>query len=99
MYRRMTDYHELDNLIWVWNAQSADWYPGDEYCDTAAIDIYNGAHDYSTSSSVLQDMSTWNSGNKKMVAMSECAAMPDPDLIVRDTHTGCGSLSGTGTIS
>lgn len=84
MYRRMTDYHELDNLIWVWNAQSADWYPGDEYCDIAAVDIYNGAHDYSTSSSVLQDMSTWNSGNKKMVAMSECAAMPDPNLIVRD---------------
>lgn len=83
MYHRMTDYHELDNLIWVWNAQSADWYPGDEYCDIAAIDIYSAAYDYGTSPSVLADMSTW-SDSKKLVTMSECATMPDPDLIIRD---------------
>lgn len=82
MYHRMTDHHELDNLIWVWNAQSAEWYPGDEYCDIAAIDIYSSAYDYGTSPSVLADMSTWTS--KKLVTMSECATMPDPDLIVRD---------------
>lgn len=84
MYHRMTDYHELDNLIWVWNAQSADWYPGDEYCDIAAIDIYSQAYDYGTSPSVLADMSTWHDSSKKLVTMSECATMPDPDLIVRD---------------
>ena len=83
MYHRMTDYHELDNLIWVWNAQSAEWYPGDEYCDISAIDIYNQAYDYGTSPSLLKDMSEW-SDSKKLVTMSECATMPDPDLIVRD---------------
>ncbi len=82
MYHRMTDYHELDNLIWVWNAQSADWYVGDEYCDIAAIDIYNPAYDYSTSPARFADMSTWTGG--KMVTMSECATVTDPDLIVRD---------------
>lgn len=83
MYERMTDYHELDNLIWIWNAQNADWYPGDEYCDIAAIDIYGNAHDYSVSPSVLAEMSEWTDSGK-LIAMSECAVMPDPELIVRD---------------
>ena len=83
MYERMTDYHELDNLIWVWNAQSEDWYPGDEYCDIAATDIYGAAHDYGVSPAVISDMHDWTEGSK-MVTMSECATMPDPDLIVRD---------------
>lgn len=83
MYERMTDYHELDNLIWIWNAQSSDWYPGDEYCDIAAIDIYNAAHDYGASPAMLADMHGWTDG-VKMITMSECAIMPDPDLIVRD---------------
>ncbi|MBQ9119834.1 MAG: hypothetical protein IJY09_07260 [Lachnospiraceae bacterium] len=83
MYERMTNYHELDNLIWVWNAQHADWYPGDEYCDIASIDIYNGAYDYGTSPSTLVDVASW-AANGKLVSMSECATMPDPELIVRD---------------
>ena len=83
MYERMTDYHELDNLIWVWNAQSEDWYPGDEYCDIAAMDIYAAAHDYGVSPATLSDMHDWTDG-EKMVTMSECGTMPDPDLIVRD---------------
>ncbi len=83
MYERMTDYHQLDNLIWVWNAQDEDWYPGDEYCDIAATDIYSDKRDYGVSPSVLADMNGWSDGDK-MVTMSECATMPDPDLIVRD---------------
>lgn len=83
MYHRMTDYHELDNLIWVWNAQNADWYPGDEYCDICAIDIYNQAHDYGTSPSTFTEVASW-AKNGKLVTMSECATMPDPELIVRD---------------
>ncbi len=83
LYHRMTDYHELDNLIWVWNAQSADWYPGDEYCDISATDIYNSTYDYGTSPHLLAEMTTW-SDSGKLVTMSECATMPDPDLIVRD---------------
>lgn len=83
MYERMTDYHELDNLIWVWNAQNEDWYPGDDYCDIVAMDIYNAKYDYGVSPAMLSDMHNWSDGDK-MVTMSECATMPDPDLIVRD---------------
>lgn len=83
MYERMTNYHGLDNLIWVWNAQSGDWYPGDEYCDIVAVDIYNNAYDYGTSPGVLSEYAGW-ANNGKLVTMSECATMPDPELIIRD---------------
>ena len=83
MYDRMTNYHKLNNLIWVWNGQAEDWYPGDEYCDIIAMDIYGNAHDYGTSPAILADTAGW-ADNGKLVAMSECATMPDPDLIVRD---------------
>ena len=83
LYERMTNYHGLDNLIWVWNAQAADWYPGDAYCDIVSIDIYNGAHDYGASPSTFEALSSW-ANHGKLVTLSECATMPDPDLIVRD---------------
>ena len=83
MYERMTNYHTLDNLIWVWNGQDADWYPGDEYCDIVAIDIYNDAYDYGTSPSTLEEIAGW-AENGKLVTMSECATMPDSDMIIRD---------------
>lgn len=83
MYERMTNYFGLDNLIWVWNGQHADWYPGDEYCDIVSLDIYNSAYDYSASPSNFAELSGW-AENGKLVTMSECATMPDPELIVRD---------------
>lgn len=83
MYERMTNYHQLDNLIWVWNGQKADWYPGDEYCDIVALDVYNSAHDHGTSPSAFADLAGW-ANNRKLAVMSECATMPDPDLIIRD---------------
>lgn len=83
LYERMTNFHHLDNLIWVWNAQDPDWYPGDAYCDIAALDVYGPSHDYGVSPTTLKEVNSWVNG-KKMVTMSECATMPDPDLIVRD---------------
>jgi len=83
MYERMTNYHRLENIIWVWNGQDKDWYPGDDYCDIIAMDIYNNAYDYGTSPNILAEASGW-ANNSKLVTMSECAAMPNPELIVRD---------------
>jgi len=28
MYERLTTYHQLNNLIWVWSTPEPDWYPG-----------------------------------------------------------------------
>lgn len=83
MYERMTNYYGLDNLIWVWNGQDIDWYPGDEYCDIVSTDIYNSAYDYGASPSVFTELAACSEGGK-LATMSECATMPDPDLIIRD---------------
>jgi mannan endo-1,4-beta-mannosidase len=40
MYQRYTEYHGLDNLIWVWNAPEEGWYPGDDVVDINSIDRY-----------------------------------------------------------
>ena len=33
LYDKLTNEYGLNNLIWLWNGQDADWYPGDEYVD------------------------------------------------------------------
>ncbi len=51
MYDRLVNHHGLNNLIWVWNGQDKDWYPGDEYVDIIGEDIYPGEHVYTPQTS------------------------------------------------
>ena len=74
MYERQTKYHKLNNLIWVWSAQNADWYVGDEYCDVLSCDVYDdGNKDAQVNIMLfLQSIS-----RNKPIAMSECRSFPD----------------------
>jgi mannan endo-1,4-beta-mannosidase len=40
MYERYTNFHKLNNLIWVWNSPLKEGYVGDEYCDIISRDFY-----------------------------------------------------------
>ena len=40
MFEKFTGEYHLNNLIWVWNGQHADWYPGDDTVDMIGEDIY-----------------------------------------------------------
>lgn len=42
MYDRLVNFHQLNNLIWVWTAQTGDdvWYPGDDVVDIVGRDNY-----------------------------------------------------------
>jgi mannan endo-1,4-beta-mannosidase len=42
MYDRLVNFHQLNNLIWVWNSQMGDgeWYPGDDVVDIVGRDNY-----------------------------------------------------------
>ncbi len=85
LYDRLTNYHQCNNLIWVWNGQSADWYPGDEYCDIVSWDIYATNHDYSSQSETFHELMNIPSENK-IVTLSENGVLFDPDLAMAD---GC----------
>lgn len=84
MYKRMTDYFELDNLIWIWNGQSADTLVDKSTFDIAAVDIYMGSDkEYSSryeQFAALQKII----GTDKLIALSECSSVPDIDASFRD---------------
>lgn len=40
MYDRLTNFHGINNIVWVWNSIAADWYPGDDIVDILSADVY-----------------------------------------------------------
>jgi mannan endo-1,4-beta-mannosidase len=83
MFDRLTNHHDLTNLIWVWNGQHKDWYPGDEYVDIIGEDIYAAAHDHSSQSGKFFEAAAYTDA-PKMLAMTENGALFDPELAMRD---------------
>ncbi|MBE6837576.1 MAG: glycoside hydrolase [Ruminococcus sp.] len=81
LYKRFTDYHNLDNLIWVWNAQNPAWYVGDKYCDIISADIYSAA---STDRQINAFLSLNKVSDSKPVALSECDTLPSATTLSRD---------------
>lgn len=81
LYDRLTNHHQLHNLIWVYGgtqSASPEWYPGDAYVDIAGVDLYLDA-----SANMSSD---WNGqqqqfGGKKLVALTESGNLPDPENI------------------
>ena len=83
MFEKFTGEYHLNNLIWVWNGQHADWYPGDETVDIIGEDIYPGERVYNSQSSKFMDCLKYTSA-RKMIMLSENGCVPDPELMFRD---------------
>ncbi len=83
LYDRLTNHHGLNNLIWVWNGQHADWYPGDEYVDIIGEDIYPGEHVYTSQAARFMQALSYTDG-RKIIALTENGCIPDPELLIRD---------------
>lgn len=83
LYDKLTNEYGLNNLIWLWNGQDTEWYPGDEYVDIIGEDIYPGEHVYT--SQINKYMEAVNCTNPpKMVVLSENGCVFDPELAIRD---------------
>lgn len=89
MYDRLVNHHGLNNLIWVWNGQDKDWYPGDEYVDIIGEDIYPGERVYTPQTSKYLEVLEYTDA-RKMIILSENGCLFDPDLAIRD-----GSMWGS----
>ncbi len=83
LFDRLVNYHKLNNLIWVWNGQNPDWYPGDEYADVISYDSYPGERNYKPlhDELVLIQAAT---AQPKLVAVSENGALPDIEALQRE---------------
>ncbi len=88
MYERYTDYHQLNNLIWVWNPNAqnqysfgeAPYYPGHDYVDAVAMDIYNNDYRQRHHDELLAI------GEGRLMAIAESGEMPNIDVL-RDTNS------------
>ncbi|GHU53192.1 mannan endo-1,4-beta-mannosidase [Clostridia bacterium] len=83
MYEKFTKEYGLNNLIWVWNGESADYYPGDDKVDIVATDIYTSERNYSSQINAFTK-ATMYADKPKIIALSENGAIPDPELSLRD---------------
>ena len=83
VFQRMTEYHKLNNIIWVWNGQDGDWYPGDEYVDIIGEDIYPGKQVYLSQSGKFSQAVEY-ADSPKPIALTENGCLFDPELAFRD---------------
>ncbi len=83
LYDKLTKEYGLNNLIWVWNGQDADWYPGDEYVDIMGEDIYPGEKVYTSQITKYLEVAGYST-ERKMVYLTENGCVFDPDLALRD---------------
>ncbi len=95
VFNRMVNTNKNKNLIWVWNintdpkfgydysALNGEWYPGDEYVDIVAVDIYDPLNNHNSAANYFNKIID-EVGTNKMIALSENGAIPDIDSIAED---------------
>ena len=99
MYDYFTNHHQLNNLLWVWNANAprdipgdearsyADYFPGTGTVDILAADVYR--QDWKQSHH--DDLITLGQG--KLIALGEVGTMPSADIVASQPQW-CGSWNG-----
>lgn len=87
LYDRMTNYHHLNNLIWVWNANAPRkiprdsamaydlYFPGLEYVDVLATDVYHD--DWKQEHHDQLDKLSCG----KLIALGECGSLPTQEQL------------------
>lgn len=90
MFRRFTEHHELDNLIWVWSAaqrgskeQFRRYFPAD-YVDVGGVDIYRTSRDTPD----FTERYSWaqNAAGDRPVALTEVGLLPSADIFTERTR-------------
>ncbi|NJK94488.1 MAG: hypothetical protein HC905_05745 [Bacteroidales bacterium] len=87
MFDRFVNYHELNNLLWVWNANAPrdipfdeaysynEFYPGASYVDVLATDVYNFDYETKDYNELLA------LANGKIITLGECGELPKPEIL------------------
>ncbi len=84
LYNRLTNYHHINNLLWVFNANElgspnvgfySDFFPGHDVVDILATDFYRNGYqidDYERLTKLA---------NGKIIAIGECGKLPTPAIL------------------
>ena len=84
LYRLMFDYYtgekNLHNLLWVWNCDIEEAYPGDEYVDVVSIDVYLPEYQSTDYADAYEKLVAATSRDK-VAALAEVGYLPDVDLL------------------
>lgn len=83
LYEKLTNEYGINNLIWVWNGQDGEWYPGDQYVDIIGEDVYPGEKVYTSQIARYLKAKNYTAVNK-LVYLTENGCVFDPDLAIRD---------------
>jgi mannan endo-1,4-beta-mannosidase len=87
MYDRYTNYHHLNNLLWVWGANGlrdipkdeayhyAWFYPGASYVDVLGADVYHFDYEQSDYNELVL------LANGKLIALTEVGELPKPEIL------------------
>ena len=84
LYRLMFDYYtgekNLHNLLWVWNCDIEEAYPGDEYVDVVSIDVYLPEYQSTDYADAYEKLVAATSRDK-VATLAEVGYLPDVDLL------------------
>jgi mannan endo-1,4-beta-mannosidase len=83
LYDRLVNYHKLNNLVWVWSVDRpstlirkfSNFYPGNEYLDILALDVYGSDFNQSYYDSLV----VLSKG--KPIVLGEVGNPPTPDIL------------------
>ena len=87
LYDRLTNHHQLNNLIWVYThePEAEEWYPGDEVVDIVGIDVYDEDPLAIMTPEWNEMMSLYGGGDgalgHHMSALTESGTLPNPSAI------------------
>jgi len=86
LFERLTYHHQLNNLIWIWNGQDKNWFPGAEYVDLVGEDVYAQKRNYSSQVHKFFEIAEYlhELDAMKVIGLTECATVPDINEMERD---------------
>ncbi|MDE7193192.1 MAG: glycoside hydrolase family 26 protein [Oscillospiraceae bacterium] len=83
MYERYTNIHGLNNLIWVWNSQMPECYPGDDIVDIISRDMYPPEHSHTSRAEMYRELIKITA-EPKIALIGETGTLPSIDAIIEE---------------
>jgi len=82
MYYYYTNEKKLDNLIWVWSAENAQWFPNPATVDITGVDLYT--MNYTSLKQEFDKAASMAPSKDKITALSENDRLPDPGECLKE---------------